>query len=95
VNTKAGKVQATYHQKSSAGSGMEIHWEETAQPETKAKPHLDRKMPESRYSSFSADFHINVSSDFMFLYWASYNVLVPRYQRHNDDRALQGTALGP
>ncbi|XP_021924860.1 protein unc-79 homolog isoform X4 [Zootermopsis nevadensis] len=50
VSTKAGKVQATYYQKSSSGSGMEIHWEETAQPETKAKPHLDRKMPESSYS---------------------------------------------
>jgi hypothetical protein len=48
VSTKAGKAQATCHQKSSTGSGMEIHWEETAQPETKAKPHLDRKMPESR-----------------------------------------------
>lgn len=56
VSTKAGKVQATYHQKSSAGSGMEIHWEETAQPETKVKPHLDRKMPESRYSSLILTF---------------------------------------
>jgi hypothetical protein len=49
VSCKTSKIQATYHQKSSAGSGMEIHWEETAQPESKAKPYLDRKVPESRY----------------------------------------------
>jgi hypothetical protein len=56
VSTKAVKVQATYHSKCSVGSGMEIHWEETAQPETKTKPHLERRMPESRYSSLIMTF---------------------------------------
>ncbi|XP_069685618.1 protein unc-79 homolog isoform X4 [Periplaneta americana] len=50
VSTKAGKMQAMYHQKSSAGGGMETHWEEAPPPETKSKPHLDRKLPESSYS---------------------------------------------
>jgi hypothetical protein len=60
VSAKAGKMQATYYQKSSVGSGMEIHWEETAQPESKAKPHLDRKMPESRYAGLFFAFPLTI-----------------------------------
>ncbi|KAJ9575224.1 hypothetical protein L9F63_025823, partial [Diploptera punctata] len=49
VSTKAGKVQALYHQKSTGG--METHWEEVPQSEMmKTKPHLERKLPESSYS---------------------------------------------
>jgi hypothetical protein len=61
MSSKAGKMQATYYQKSSVGSGMEIHWEETAQPEAKAKPHLDRKMPESRYAGFLFIFTLTIN----------------------------------
>ena len=47
VSTKAGKVQALYHQKSTGG--METHWEEVPHTEAvKTKPHHDRKMPETR-----------------------------------------------
>jgi hypothetical protein len=60
VSAKAGKMQATYYQKSSVGSGMEIHWEETAQPESKVKSHLDRKMPESRYAGLLLTFALTI-----------------------------------
>lgn len=61
VSSKGGKIQATYYQKSSVGSGMEIHWEETAQPESKAKPHLDCKMPESRYADLLLIFPLTIN----------------------------------
>lgn len=70
VSCKTSKIQATYHQKSSTGSGMEIHWEETAQSESKAKPYLDRKLPESRYFIYDINLfaycRINFISDWIF-----------------------------
>jgi hypothetical protein len=67
MSAKGGKIQAAYHQKSSVGSGMEIHWEETAQPESKTKPRLDRKMPESRYASLLLTFLLlNSSGPYIF-----------------------------
>lgn len=52
-HVSASCKMSKFHVQDCPGSGMEIHWVKTSRPESKAKPYLERKLPESRY--FTSD----------------------------------------